>query len=131
MTTAIDREISRLGWTVTDDEPTLINVYDDADLPYRWVRLSDDQVTLAIGDADEISAALAEIETDEEYGSGLSAFEDREPSSKEWPTELIAVEQLDPELTPNDNPDCVLTLSTNGGIQIGRASCRERVSPRV
>ncbi len=111
---AIQAELARLEWLCIDSNPTAFAVYLDVDLPKGWVRLADDEVQL-FGSAADVLTALKAIPVGADYGSGLDAFVS-EITEDNWPSELLQVEQLE-EGAPNDNPNTLLVLQTNGGAR--------------
>jgi len=114
----VESQLARLNWIATDSQPTLAVAHADGDLPYGWVRVSDDCATLAIGPAVEIATALSEIEYGADYDdlAGLPFGKEPPHSTRDWPESLCFVDRLE-EGTTNDNPNTLITVATNAGIR--------------
>lgn len=119
MTAAIQAELERIGaaakWNTVG-----LQVYALDLLPEGWVRIQWSHEVYICGPADEILRELERCQS----GSGankawdaLQEFLGYDPrSSREWPEDLITVEQLEPG-TLNDNPNCLITVRCNAGLR--------------
>lgn len=110
----IEAELRRLGWLGTRAEPCYYVVSAENDLPRGWVRVYDDY-TDGYGPADEVLAALKDVEAGADYGTGCPTAA-KPKSTRDWPSDLFMVEQLE-EGTVNDNPNTLVTVETNAGTR--------------
>jgi len=112
-------ELNRLSWLATGDQPCAFGVEATGCLPNGWVKLASDTGSV-YGDATLILAALGEADLDnDEFGECFATcdFTDAAPkSSREWPADLIAFEQLE-EGNANDNPATLVRVNTNDGLR--------------
>lgn len=96
------------------------------DLPYGWVRIYGDNATEDFVDAIEFVNEMRDYDPENEfeenqkiYGQAVKATSSagvKPTSSQDWPTELFQTEALE-EGSPNENPNHLITLSTNAGLQ--------------
>lgn len=112
----VENELSRLDWLCTNDRPCLMVVNAEDNLPYGWVRVSDDYNSeIAICDAVALALLLSELEEGHPYAE-FDAPNEKPNSSQNWPKHLMDIEQIE-EGTPNDNPNHLITVVTNSGIR--------------
>lgn len=110
--------LSELGLLCTDENPTALVVNADDDLPLGWIRVSDDFVQYACGNASEISLHLTCCDfvegSEVDLGDLFRDCVNLKPSSKTWPKVLCHYEVLTDE---GGDSAKVVTLATNAGIR--------------